>query len=332
MKIIAMIPIFFVSSFCIGQNLHKNFIYGINGHPLNQDAYMNNLNLQIKLIKDLHCKYYRVDVPLDSNGFVSKPEKFLSLIKTFKKNSIKILPVLVFHSSVYSKNNINRAYENGFNYGSNFIRLYGRYFNYYEVGNEEGSKIIIGPEVDGNHIQHFDSLKVKLAMPYFKGVCDAIKKKSPIYKIIINETWVHYGFFEYLKLYKVNYDIIGYHAYSDMGDVNKATRGFGNVINYLANNFKKQIWITEINSRYNISNSKSNNWFVRNLHYLYNNANVKAVFVYELFDQPAYNNPQSAFKNPGEASYGINMWEYKYSKVKKKEIWDNYKSFILKHN
>lgn len=330
--VLLTVLISFYSPLVVAQKTVKKFIYGINGHPLTQESYVNNIDLQIKLLKDLNSNFYRIDLAIDSNGFVINEAKFLSTVNKLRKNAITVLPVLIFNRNIYNYNNSDEAYRKGLVYGMNFAKRYKNYFDYYEVGNEEGINVIVGPHVDGDIINHYDPAKPKKVMPYFKGVCEAIKKADPNAKIIINEGWVHYGFFDLLKMYKVKYDIIGYHAYSDMGDVNRARKNFGNVLDTLNRKFGKRIWVTEFNVRNGSSlkdDSAQRSWFIRNLKTMHSSKFVDAVFIYELLDQPAFDNPQSPYNNPAEAYYGLVVWSNKYSSTVKKPLFNYYKSFIV---
>ena len=316
------------------QSSAKPFKYGVTGHPLTQEAYAGNIDLQIRLLKSLNLKMYRVDLPVDSSGHVMKAKEFATLLTKLRAGGITLLPVLVFNKSLYNAPSPEAAYRSGLNYGKTFARTYKRYFTYYEVGNEEAGGIIRGPQVDGHDLVDYDGPKSKLLMAYFKGVCNGLKAEDPSARLIINEAWVHYGFFQLLRTNGVSYDIIGYHGYSEMGDLMNARRGFRNVIDTLYRQFNKRIWITEMNVRNGTSMRRSpspEQWFTRNLTTLRRNRHVEAIFVYELLDQPAFDNPASPHNNPTEAYYGLNAWQQKYRQTTPKPLFDVYKSFIRQH-
>lgn len=223
----------------LGQTVKRKFIYGVCGHPFTQEAYAGNIDLQIYLIKNVNSKFYRVDIPIDSNGNVSNKQLFLKTIQKLKENGIKILPVLVFDKSVYRVNN-NEQYKKGIVFGKNFAAQYKKYFDYYEVGNEVDNEIILGPHVNGTEISHYNVEKTQVVMPYFRGVCEAIHKEDISSKIIINNGWIHYGFFQLLNSYKVPYDIIGCHWYSDMGNIKDVNNNYVDFASVLYKKFKKK--------------------------------------------------------------------------------------------
>ncbi|GAB4026609.1 hypothetical protein GCM10028809_10320 [Spirosoma gilvum] len=314
----------------LAQSRNGSFKYGVSGHPLTQESYSENIDLQINIIKELNSKFYRFDVPTDSNGSVHNKELYNLIIKKLKKNNIKLLPVLVFNASVYNQKSSQKAYQNGYNYGRNFAKNYKNTFDYYEVGNEEDNNLIL-PGRHGTNIADFDTVKASTIMSYFKGVCNGIRKEDLYAKIIINHAWVHWGFLELLNKTEVKYDIIGCHWYSEMLDLQDANGDFGNVINDIYKRFYKPIWITEINIRngssFNLA-KKDKDWFLRNLKFIRYNKKIGAVFFYELLDEPAFANKQSPYYNLGEVSYGLGAWRNKYSHVTNKPIFNAYKLFI----
>ncbi|WP_157634629.1 glycosyl hydrolase [Spirosoma panaciterrae] len=330
LKLVLCIGLFSVHLFSMAQAPRGTFKYGVCGHPLTQEAYSNNIDLQLKILKSINSKFYRIDLPVDPAGHVVNAERLNEIIQKSTKASIKLVPVLVFNKTVYETNSSDAAYKNGLEYGKNFSRTYKRYFDYYEVGNEEDNNLIL-PQRHGTNVADFDTTKAVYVMAYFKGVCDGIKQEDKSARLIINHTWIHWGFLELLKQYKVNYDIVGCHWYSDMADLQNAGGSFGNVTNHLYQRFAKRIWITEFNIRngstYSLK-STDNAWFLRNLRFIRRNKYVDALFIYELFDEPAFANKQSTHYNPGEAVYGLGAWKNKYSLVNQKPILGVYKKFI----
>lgn len=322
---------------CSQAQRRSQFIYGINGHPLTQEAYKGTISTQIQLVKKLNCRFYRVDVPVNASGTVINASAFLSFLTQMKAHGIRVLPVLVFGVQAYADRSPEKAYAEGLLYGRTFARQYKTFFDYYEVGNEEDNQSIAG-QVHGNLPVYFDTPKAKVIAPYLKGVCEAIRKEDRSAKIIINFTWVHYGFLHKLVQAKVPFDRVGIHWYSDMGDLQKAGAGFGNVIDTVYRLFRKPIWVTEINVRDGVplkADAAKENWLKRNLNFLRKSSVVEAVFIYELLDQPVFaiqNN--GGVYNPAEATYGLNAWlttNRVYKSVKEKPLFNQYKSFIKKY-
>ena len=328
-----LVSILLITSYCTSAQ-SKKFTYGVCGHPLTQEAYANNLGLQLQLIKNLKCSFYRVDLPVDAVGSVVNADKFATLLQQSRRNGIQILPVLVFSNEARTYSSPDEAYKKGLLYGTNFAKRYKTYFTYYEIGNEEDNNLIL-PQVHGTTVAQFDTVKAKTLMSYFRGVCAGIKKEDVSAKLIINHGWVHWGFLDLLVQYNVNYDIIGSHWYSDMGNLDSAPNNFGNILSKLNKKYKKPIWITEFNIRNGapMTLTKTNDaWLARNLRTIRRSQLVRAVFIYELLDEPAFGNKQSAYQNLGEATYGLSAWRTTgYTQVQPKQLFDRYKTFISKN-
>lgn len=229
----------------------------------------------------------------------------------------------------------DQAYREGLIYGQTFGRRYKSYFDYYEVGNEEDNQAILGAHVHGNDPGHFETPKAKVIVPYIKGVCQGLRQQDKTAKLIINIVWVHYGFLQRLQDAGVSFDRIGYHWYSDMGTVDKANAGFGNVIDTLYKRFRKPVWVTELNVRGGTSlktDAGKEGWLRRHLSLLRKNKRVEAVFIYELLDEPAFAEARArASFNVSESAYGLGAWQKKYSGVREKPLFSQYRAFIRKN-
>lgn len=138
-----------------------------------------------------------------------------------------------------------------------------------------------------------------------------------------NGGWIHWWWFEMLLHDKLDFDFVAYHWYSEMGDMNSA--GGEDVWARLVS-FGKDIWITELDRRGGSSaRSPCTNlickmdqatYLTHEVELLVNlsrNASnqLKAIFVYELFDEPHQGNPYpntcvtgNTSKN-GESCYGL---------------------------
>ena len=329
-------------------------LFGINGHPLTQEAYLqNSLNAQAALIKELNLNYYRVDMLLNDAGKIADGLRFQQLVQKFREEKIKILPVIL-NSSWEKLTEASDCFLLGQSIGEKFALKFHKFGNHYELGNEEDSKLL-DAKFDGNLVQHYDSQKVILLINYFQGLIKGIKTIDKNAKIIINSSgWLHIGYFKILEKAQVPYDILGYHWYSDMGDLNNLKF---NVLDSLGL-FNKPVWFTEINRRngskegeytanttFKESDSKlfaQSQWINRYLEQLTSKTFVKAVFIYELYDQPAFDD-QKGFEAPHEAYLGLLRWIKPYSvflrkpgfyglKAKIEEMHDgvhNYISFLV---
>jgi len=286
-----------------------NFILGMNGHPLSREAYKNVTPAnQIKLLKDLGIQSYRIDVRTDAFGNVSESENLLELLKQAKTANIKILPTVFLTGLDYNSDNIslnNKAIV----LGKGFVEKYGAYIDTYELGNLE-SNVVIKPGSHGNKPEDYDLVKLRKLAYFMKGLNYGIKTFDANSKTIVNASWMHYAYLQLLINEGVNYDIIGYQWYSNM-DENAATNfAISDIGLKLSSLFTKPIWFTlaskKDGSLYG-TDAAQDEWFRTFVAKVKLNPAVKAVFAYELFDEPnLVNVPQ------GEKFYGMVKWTHAY--------------------
>lgn len=329
---------FFILSLSVSQPIllaQRRIYYGINGHPFTQESYKNNTELQIQLLKKMNVKFYRVDVSFSQLESLAEVKNFLKVVQLIRKKNISVLPVLNLNEESYTKVSAEEAFAKGLKLGYTFSQRCKGYFTHYEIGNEEDNKAIIGNYVHGDKTAHFDTEKSKTLVQYIKGICQGIRSSDKNIKLIVNIGWVHYGFLQILVNNGVKFDRVGYHWYSDMGNIEEAGAGFGNVIDTLYKRFKKSIWVTEINVRGGVPlavDPVKEKWFRDNLYFLRRNKHVESVFIYELLDEPAFGEARkNGSYNVSESSYGLLAWQKRYSQVKEKPFFHIYKKFIQRY-
>jgi len=287
-----------------GNRGKAGFAWGVNGHPLNQAAYFDNIGLQLRMLRSMGMSYYRVDMAHDENGAIAEwtKHRFDELIKKAADDHITIIP-LIFPmelKALYQLPDPGIAYDKGLILGNGFASRYGRYFHYYELGNENDGDLIVRPPGDGADTSQYDMVKLKLLAGFLRGMADGIRHKEPDARIIIsNAGWRHYAYFDLLEREGVKFDIIGYHWYDDIPNLRK-------VLRKLKRNYAdKTVWFTEINMRggsivdSNSRQKKLINSYIRVIKHA--GRNIQGCFMYELFDQPTL--------PPDQRTYGIFQWQ-----------------------
>ncbi|MEO8091003.1 MAG: hypothetical protein ABI703_11960 [Gemmatimonadales bacterium] len=283
----------------------SGFVWGVQGHPGKQAAYADSgegLARQLDYLDSLGATHYRVDVGPDSAGRVHPG--FGGIVAAAAVRGIEILPVLVTQPDWAAPDSVNyrRGYTIGFNFGS---RYQGR-FTHVEAGNELDNQVLKftvdstahparrnyqeGSSLD----QYVDTLLSKTTW-FLRGMTEGIHLGSPGTKVIIDAGWRHYAYFEALHRGGVPFDVYGYHWYSEMGSF------AAEVLPHLPDP-GKEVWVTEANRR-NTEDSLNDPagqaewiaWFARELLAI---PRVRALFIYELYDE-------LAFGPRDEAYYGI---------------------------
>jgi len=308
-----------------GEDIKQNcFVWGINGHPITQKDYApSTWDDQIKLLKDLKIDSYRIDAQLTDEGIIKSESKFSTFINKLIAN--KISPFVVLSVGGIKSGNKKDIFNNSFNQGKNFGKSISKNIAVIEVGNEFDNKILNGA-YDGTKESHYDLAKADALMMQLSGFISGLKAANSEVKISLSVGWVHYHYLQLLQDYNIDYDIIGYHWYSNMGNITDV-KGYGNVLKTVADRFKKPIWITEFNFR----NGSLDNKHEEQKKYIQHsglevakNQYVSGFFIYELLDEPAFE-----ASNPKESFYGLASIEN--GKMIKKRAYYTYKSIIERH-
>lgn len=290
------------------------FILGINGHPLNQIAYIQTpLSRQMSFLKSMGMNYYRVDIGTDGLGNIREQKKFNELISVANSSNIQILPTLFLVGLNYLENEVVN-YDRGLALGKGFASKYGQYFDYYELGNEYDLKLKPST-ADGRYSANYDQTKFKKVAAFMRGLIKGIKKYDITGKTIINGCGWNYGYFELLKQADLDMDIIGHHLYSMSTNQNT---NYVNIVKTLAGIFenKKPVFVTELNQENGdyVGSVESQDIVVNDfIDKLKQVPEVKAVFIYELLDQPELIHPKEREKHMGVIKWNLlyTSWSFK---------------------
>lgn len=321
---------FFIFSPCCQLRAQNDveFVWGVNGHPLTQQEYKyKTLDNQIQWLKDLGVNYYRIDVPINSEGKARNDTYFLELLAKLKASGIKPMLALFPSGVDRSAQDSISIYNQYFALGEKFINRYGSDVDVLEVGNEWDLKLMKkNAKNDGTKASHYQTQLIGKQMWMLAGIVDGMKNIKPTLKVSMSLTWVHWYYLDILKRYRIKYDIIGYHWYSNMGDITKTAAPYGNFLPKIADRYKKEIWITEFNTHRgskNISFVKQNDYLKNSLQRIVDQKVVRGFFIYELLDQP------NLKMYPDEMSYGLIYLDA--GEYKKKPIYFTFKEFINTH-
>ena len=301
------------------------FVWGINGHPLTQKDYgVSTWNDQIALLKDLNIDCYRIDAQLSDDGLIKNELNYHAFVNKLVEN--KISPFVVLSVGGIKTGSEEDVFEASFNQGKRFGTYYTNNIQVIEVGNEFDNKILKG-SYDGTKESHYDLVKAAALMAQLNGFISGLKSVKPDIKVSLSVGWVHYHYLQLLKDNKVDYDIIGYHWYSNMGNIS-SVKGYGNVLQTVADRFKKPIWITEFNFRNGTLDDKhsAQKAYIENSGLdIIKNPKVSGFFIYELLDEPSFQ-----LKNPTESYYGLAS--NTNGTISKKSAYYSYKNLIENHS
>jgi hypothetical protein len=291
---------------------------GIVGHPLGDEPYLKvSATTQIDLIKSMGMSWYRIGVLVTADGSVTVPRVLDPLLAAAAAGKVNLLPMLYLRTMSFGDSE-TVAYQKGKKLGADFAAKYGKYFSFYNLGNDLELDLLLKNKT-GQSAADYDPAKFKVTAAYLKGMDEGIKSKDADAKTMIGAGWLHYCFLQMCQSYGIKFDVVAYQWYSDMEDA--APKTIPDITLKLSSLFpEKPIWFTEFNYRYKATSNLAQNEnaqkeFVTNfLVKCRNNPQVKVAIMYELFDEPA--------KSLQESTYGVIKWTSPFTSWANKALAD----------
>jgi hypothetical protein len=285
--------------------ISTSFMLGLNAHSMGNIAYSPvSMTTQMSILKKMGMKAMRQNFNVNSDGSISGPTTLDQLMSAANTNGINILAMINITTLNYSSSE-STNYAAGKSLGSNVAAKNSSRFTYYELGNELDNKAIVSG--NGDVASDYNSQKLRASAAFLKGMNDGIKLKQPGAKTMIDGSWKHFYFLQYMQTYGVKFDIVAWHWYSDMEKA-IASSSSPDITKKLSSLFTKPIWFTEVGQRWtNVSNidqmqSDFVNAFIKRMKA---NSQVKVGLCYEMFDEP--------FRTGAEGHYGFIKWSVPYS-------------------
>ncbi len=189
-------------------------------------------------------------------------------------------------------------YQRVYDYTSKFARRYPQ-IQYYEAGNEVDNWV--GMTGDGSTRDQYNNARFAQARGFIKGFVDGIHAGNPNAVVMVGDAgYCHYGFLESLWNDGIRWDITAFHWYATMGNIEKAGCHEANAAAIHAS-FGLPVWITELNddaAAKNDDQTAAAMWlvaFANQIKTVASKYDIRAVFVYELLDEPNWQDMQGHF-------------------------------------
>ena len=310
--------------------------FGVNGHPITQSPYaLPTYKQQLAFLNNLRVSYYRIDVPLepDMSGRMRtpSPSQNLSLLYHLAAAAsppITLLPIIFPTDQPYS----NLTYDALFNVsrleGERWTRLYGHLFSVFELSNERDNVCIHNS--DGRDpVKGYNQTCMTHLMAQMTGFAAGVKAVAPRLRIVIDYSWVHWGYIDQLVSHGMQWDILAPHwsapsclyrapsphcpcltahlpcvvcRYSNMGALNRSYEEIPDILQYIIDRYNKTLWITETNTvdgSMTLPAANQTAWILDTLRLMDSYPAVQAYMPYELLDEKQLGN------STGEAYYGM---------------------------
>ncbi|WDF48321.1 glycosyl hydrolase [Chryseobacterium sp. KACC 21268] len=279
-------------------NLQAQIISGVNGHPLYSEDYRPfSFEQQMQLLKKNNFSYYRFEATFNPDGTIRYTNGTLTdLIAVAKKYNVKLLPSILIPSSEVL-DSVSNVYEKGFTEGRKVATQNAKYFPVIEVGNEYNLRIVKDGKIPEDGVFVYDTRKEVILMGYMKGFINGIKSVDKSVKILVGVALDDYHFFEEMKKFNIDIDIIGNNRYKP---------GDAAIFKKMYDVYKKPIWITEFNYPEGSTHadvSKQSKWVNENIKKLKSIKYIEAIFIYQLLDENRNLNKANIL--PAEANYGL---------------------------
>ena len=302
-------------AFCGQARAAEPFHWGVNGHPVSQEAYFHvPLTNQLDLVAELGAGWYRFDV--GAKDFAGNTARLDELADGAARRKLRLLPVLFAspggRSAHAAPEQIRAA---AFEFAKAIVARYKDRVTHWELSNEldghamlrKGEKARSGKEwiwagdPDGSSPDHYEEGRYQKARAEIEGLSAGVKAADPAARTIVDTAgWLHTGFVDRLvKEDRVPFDLLAWHWYSEMGDITRV-QGKLDLVESLKQ-YRTPLWITEIDRRDGSKHDKEKEqaaYVGRTAAQLRANPGVAAFFVYELLDEPN-------FGAGGESDYGL---------------------------
>ena len=296
-------------------------VFGVNGHPITQSPYyLPSYKDQMSYLTALHSSFYRIDVPLESDlsGRVRLPtsyQNFSQLMATAAATTppITLLPTIFPTDLPYSNISYDALRNISYLEGQRWTRLYGSLFSVFELSNERDNTCIHNSN-GRDPVTGYNQTCLTHLMAQLTGFAAGVKSIAPHLRIIVDVSWVHWGYLDALVSHGMQWDILSPHWYSNMGALNSSYEEIPDVLQYVIERYHKPVWITEINTgdgSMTLPPANQTQWVIDSLHTIRSYPAVQAYMMYELLDEVQWKPSGEAYfglLQPGQGGVG---WEWK---------------------
>ncbi len=258
------------------------FMWGVNVNPSAIGNYsIDTWTQQMAFVNQLGPKWIRLSF---DNQPSNKFQIFDEMINTANRQGISVYLGLGSTKPVTS---ITDTYRDGYNVGLEVASHYKGKIKYYQLMSEQGSTAIRGPQYSGENESDYDAAKYAKVRDWMKGASTAIRKVDPNAYLVITDQWTHYAYFQMLLRDKVNFDIIGWNWFGDMGLMGTKKLQNGGLLIDKLKSFDKPIILAEVNyrpGRSGMDEQKQADFIQKMGDWAYRSGVIKGFFVHELVD------------------------------------------------
>ena len=225
-------------------NYKEPFMWGVTMRPNALGNYNDQIwNKQLKVASNLGIKWVRMGWSYDA------PDQFDfhdPIIESIKSKGLDVY-LVIEPSTIFE--NVQDPYKDGYDNALRIASHYKGQIKYYQIMNEAGSNALIDGLHSGENESDYDPTKYQRTRDWIKGASEGVAKADPsAYRVLTNQ-WLQTGFLEKLKKDNIEYDIIGWDWFSDMGWMRDKKLADNTLLIDKLRSFNKPIILAEVNQR-----------------------------------------------------------------------------------
>lgn len=272
---------------------------------------------QFKAMKELGLTTLRTDYNTKN---LKQNQQVLDLAK---KHGMEVVFIIPFGpNDIWTDKNL---YDNSYKYVNAIVKRHKGQVKVWQLGTEVASVALKSGGLHGVDGVDYPEAKYKAVSTWLTAATKATKDADPDAKRLLNDQWVHVGFFDRFIKEGGQFEIIGWNWFSDMGTniekptLDAKTKQTYNLMDKLKS-YNKEIWLTEVNRRNGDAdgNSKAQADYIETMaNYVTKNKSISGFIVFHFI---------------GEQGYGIANLNFDGKAIgEKKPAFATYKKLIEKY-
>lgn len=266
------------------------FHWGVTLRPELFPAIADNIAFlpkQFEALKALGVTTVRVDYSTKNEQLNQK------VLELAKQNGMEVVFIIPFGpNDIFTDKNLS---NNAYNYVSTIVKRYPDQ-QIWQLGTEVASVALKNSGLHGVDAVDYPEDKYKAVSTWLMAATKATKDVNPSAKRLLNDQWVHVGFFDRFIKEGGQFEIIGWNWFSDMGTniekptLDAKTNQTYNLMDKLKS-YKKEIWLTEVNRRGGDAdgNSKAQADYIATMaNYAAKNKSINGFIVFHFIGEQGY--------------------------------------------
>lgn len=239
---------------------------------------------QFRLASELGLRAVRVEYSVNNDSVNQQ------VVELAKKHNLQLIFIIPFGpNDIFTDQKLQ---DNAYQYVKKIVEQYKGQVPVWQLATEVASVAIVDGGHHGVDRVDYPEAKYQAVATWLKGATKAVRDADPAAKRLVNDQWIHVGFFDRFLAEGGDFDILGWNWFSDMGtDMERVTidakkRQTYRLLTKLKS-FKKDIWLTEVNRRLGSKDGKEKeqaDYIQTMAEKTYANPAIKGFFVFNLVE------------------------------------------------